>query len=125
MTPPAADASTRAVCARVTAALPQSVAGQDRRATTPQGPTAAWGDPPIVLRCGVPRPAALTPTSQLLTVDGVDWFAEPLTGGYLFTTYGREANVEVAVPAAYAPESGPLADLAAAVAASVPVSATP
>ena len=36
VTPPAADASTRAVCARVTAALPQSVAGQDRRATTPR-----------------------------------------------------------------------------------------
>ena len=96
-------------------ALPRTVAGQDRRTTTPEGLTAAWGDPPIVLRCGVPRPAALMPTSQLVTVDGVDWFAEPLSNGYLFTTYGRAAYVEVAVPSAYQPPAAVLTELAAAV----------
>jgi hypothetical protein len=28
---------------------------------------------PVVLRCGLPRPAELTPTSPLLVVDGVQW----------------------------------------------------
>jgi hypothetical protein len=28
---------------------------------------------PVVLRCGLPRPAELTPTSALLVIDGVQW----------------------------------------------------
>jgi hypothetical protein len=75
-----------------------------------------------VLRCGVPTPAALAPTSQLLTVDGVDWLPEQLTHGYLFTTVGRSVNVEVSVPDAYSPEAGALADLAPSIAATIPPS---
>lgn len=104
VTPPPHEATAAAVCARVAAALPTTLAGQDRREVTPDtGSTAAWGDPPIVLRCGVPVPAARTPTSLLTTVDDVDWFAEELTAGMLFTTDGRTVNVEVAVPDAYQP----------------------
>ena len=33
------------------------------------------------------------------------WFAEPAHGGYLFTTIGRPAYVEVSVPSHYAPEA--------------------
>ncbi len=75
-----------------------------------------------MLRCGVGVPAALTPTSQLLTVDGVDWLPEKLTAGYLFTTVGRSVNVEVSVPSAYSPEADALADLSPAVAAAIPAS---
>ena len=28
---------------------------------------------PVVLRCGLPRPQELTPTSALLVIDGVSW----------------------------------------------------
>ena len=115
------DSSASAVvdaCAALTDELPDRVVDQPPRSTTPDSPlTAAWGDPAILLRCGVPRPPALTATSQLVSVNGVDWFAEELTAGYVFTTVGRSPYVEVTVPDDYAPEIAPVTELSAAVAA--------
>jgi len=68
----------------------------------------------------VPRPSALTSTSDLSVVNDVAWLAEPLTRGWRFTTTGRVAYVEVSVPDAYRPEVNPLVDLASAVTAAVP-----
>ncbi len=117
--PPPADIAR--ACAALHDALPGELDGQGRRRVTTDSPlVAAWGDPPIVLRCGVPVPAAYQPTGQVITVNGVDWFPEQLTRGYVFTTVGRVANVEVTVPDAYAPEADPLVDLAGAVATRVP-----
>lgn len=124
VTAPTPDATTAAQCAAVTAALPGTLADEDARQVTPDtGTTAAWGDPPIVLRCGVPVPVARTPTSLLTTVDGVDWFAEPLTEGVLFTTDGRAVNVEVAVPEDYEPATV-ISELAPAILASDPVASS-
>lgn len=122
VTPPAdVDPATVQTCAGLVGALPATVSGQDSQDTDPESSlSAAWGEPAIVLRCGVPRPAALEPSSQLATVNGVDWFVEELTGGYLFTTYGRQAYVEVSVPNDYAPEIGAVTELSAAVAEAVP-----
>ncbi len=107
--PPAA---APAECGPLLDAFPQRVAGQDQRSTEPESPaTAAWGDPPISVVCGVDRPAAYQPTSQLLSVNGVDWLPEQLESGTRFTTIGQPANVEVTVPAAYAPEADVLAQL--------------
>jgi hypothetical protein len=109
--PPPTGAAAYA-CSAIHGQLPDSVAGQNVTATTPKSPlTSAWGTPSIVFRCGVGTPAALTPTSQLLTVDGVDWLPEKLTAGYLFTTVGRAINVELSVPSAYSPEADALADI--------------
>ena len=88
------------------------------RATTPASPlTAAWGDPAAVLRCGVPRPAGLSPTSDVIEVEGVAWFLVESAKGYTFTTVGRTANVELTVPAQVdrSEATAPLVDLAAAV----------
>ncbi|RCK71555.1 DUF3515 domain-containing protein [Desertihabitans brevis] len=106
-----------AVCSALVADLPERVVGQPTRdvAADPGAPVAAWGTPPITLRCGVPAPAALEPTSQCYEVDGVGWFAEQGTDGWLFTTIGRTAFVEVGVPSRYAPEADALVDLAPAV----------
>lgn len=112
---PTPDAAATAVCEPLLAALPDTVDGQSRRETRPGRFTAAWGDPPISVRCGVPRPAALSSTSSCFEVDGVGWFAEPAEGGHLFTTIGRAAFVEVGVPADYAPEANVLVDLAGAI----------
>lgn len=114
MTPPA---STEPQCVAAEQALPDQVAGAGRRPTTPESPAvAAWGDPPIVWRCGVPRPAALTQTSRLLELDGVSWLPETLTAGTAFTavdwpTASDPVYIEVVVPAVYAPEARALADL--------------
>lgn len=97
--PPAA---ATAACEALAAALPQTLRGEPRLAVTPDtGTTAAWGTPAIVWRCGVPRPTALAPTSQLVAVDGVDWFPELLSEGVRFTTVGRQPATELSVPAAH------------------------
>lgn len=107
-------------CANFKSNLPDEVVGQTVTATDPRSSfTAAWGDPSIVVRCGVPVPAALEPTSQLVTVDGIDWLPEQLERGYLFTTVGRELNIEVTVPDEYAPEADALVDISPAVAEAI------
>jgi len=110
-----------AACATLDTNLPSSVLTAVRRKTDPEvATTAAWGDPPITLRCGVARPASLVATSTLITVDGIDWYPEERSAGYLFTTDGLVANVEVAVPDTYTPETSVLPDLGPAIAKSVP-----
>ena len=62
----------------------------------------AWGDPPVIARCGL---GALGPTTeQCLDVDGVDWVVRKASDGAVFTTFGRDPAIEVLVPNAYAPE---------------------
>lgn len=97
-------------------ALPETVRGQSRRNVDPRSDlTGAWGNPPIVLTCGVPRPPQLQPETTLLTVDGVDWFVQPLTRGTRFTATGRVAYVQVDVPEDYTSASDSLSDLDPAV----------
>ena len=94
-------------------------------------PAAAWGDPPVVLRCGVSRPAALRRTSVCFLVNHVGWLAtqdgrelrgdRPVDGTVSFTTIGRAAYVEVTVPDDGDRSSvAPLTDLAAAIRKTVP-----
>ena len=105
------------------AGLPEQLAGQPARETDPESPlTAAWGSPAITVRCGVPEPATLGATSQLESVNDVDWFPEELTAGYLFTTYGRQTYVEVSVPDDYSPEVGPVTELSNLVTETIPES---
>jgi hypothetical protein len=103
-------------CTQLGSALPKTLLKQDRRATDPTSPAlAAWGDPAIILRCGVEPPGPTT--EQCTTVNGIDWVARPLTNGYDFTTYGRSPAIQVLVPKHYAPETFALTGLASAVAA--------
>jgi Protein of unknown function (DUF3515) len=108
-------------CARLVDALPEVVADAVRRDVQPSSANvAAWGDPPVVLRCGVPLPAEYRPDAQLLDVEGVGWFPVAGQGGTFFTATDRVPHVEVAVPDDYAPEAVVLADLAAAVKSAIP-----
>jgi hypothetical protein len=83
---------------------------------------AAWGDPRIVLRCGVGVPGQYRPDSEMVVVEQVAWFAEEGANGYLFTAIGRTPLVEVFVPQRYAPEVNPLVDLAQSLRAGTRVS---
>jgi hypothetical protein len=105
-------------CEKLVHALPDKVLDLDQRRTVPDSLiTAAWGDPPIELTCGVAPPAELaTAQSQCFEVNGVGWFAQPAENGVVFTTIGRELYVELAVPDDYAPEANALTDVSAAVA---------
>ncbi len=120
--PPATDADTVHTCADFTAALPSSMstAGQRRDVRPDSELTAAYGDPPVTIRCGVSRPATLEATSTLVTVDGIDWFPEQLSAGWRMTTTGRAANVEIAVPASQGPAPSVAADLTAVIESTIP-----
>lgn len=112
---------TDGVCGPLLADLPVSVDGLERRDLDEDVPAATWGDPPVVLRCGVPTPEAFGPTSVCDVVDGVDWFSEPTADGFLFTTVGRAANVSVDVPAVHDPAADVLVDLSESIETHVPV----
>lgn len=112
-------------CKALFADAPREVAGEDSILVNGDN-AVAWGAPPIILRCGVERPAVLDsddpPPCDF--VDGVDWVTETTADGYLFTTIGRRHYVSVEVPRDYDPAADALADLASAVQKHVP-SVTP
>lgn len=117
--PPSPDAASQRLCAGLR--LPERVLGQSRRDTSPRSPlTAAWGSPAIALRCGVPRPAAMRPESQLVTINGVNWFPQPADRPVTFTAVGRQAYVEVTVPPKYDPAGDVLIEIGEAIKATVP-----
>lgn len=89
--PGAADPS----CARVLVQLPDELRGEGRRETTGQS-TAAWGDPPVELRCGV-EPLGPT-TDPCLPIGDVDWVFREDGDDTTYTTYGRLPAVEVRLP---------------------------
>jgi hypothetical protein len=116
--PPAAIASA---CRNLRDRLPAKVHGESRRATSPKSPlVTAWGSPAIVVRCGVPRPTALKPTSQLVVINGVNWLPVPPDRPVTFTAVGRRVYVEVTVPGAYEPPGDVLIELAGPIKAAVP-----
>jgi hypothetical protein len=114
----AADAQT---CRELVNDLPATLAGEKQVETT--GDTAygaAWGDPAIVLTCGV-GPANLADAPPCAEVDGVGWLVPPdeLEGDRdaTFTADGYRPRIRLEVPDDYLPEGGAsaLADLAAPV----------
>lgn len=107
-------------CRTLLADAPSTVADQPNREV---GRTiaAAWGDPAIVLRCGVEPPSELTAGSRCDEVAGIGWFSEEITDGYVFTTIGRQFSVSVEVPSDYEPATDALVDLAPVIERHVPV----
>jgi hypothetical protein len=111
------------LCRALHRELPESVEGQKRRTADPESDlTAVWGDPAIVLRCGVPRPEKMNdPAAQAVEADGVNWMLErQKDGSPRFTTTYREVYVEVTLPAKYAHDVTPLAAFAEPVRKTVP-----
>lgn len=104
-------------CADLIHALPTLVLGQEARDVEPaDAPAAAWGDPAVVLRCGVERPVQLEASSPCLVANDVGWLAdEDSESVVVFTTIGRSTYVELSVPTAYEQPGGALAELAPAV----------
>ena len=111
-----------AACATFTAALPAELSTVgERRGVSPESDlTAAYGDPPVGVRCGVPDPTGLTASSTLVTVEGIDWLPEELTGGWRMTSVGRIANVEITVPTEQGPAPSVASDLAPTITGTLP-----
>lgn len=120
---PVPDAQAARYCSALHARLPKRLDGLAMHDLKPRSDlTAGWGHPTIVLRCGVPRPAADDDVNTLgAEVDGVSWsYQEGPDGSTVMTTTLRKAYVEVTLPPKYAHDASPLADLAPAVRAAVP-----
>lgn len=120
---PLPDAETSRTCAKLIDALPRTVAGAERRKTEPSPRlTAAWGDPAIVLRCGVVRPDEMNnPFATGGKIGGVEWMLESPQddGRHRCTTALRKIYVEVSIPGTYQ-DVQPLADLSEAIRTVVP-----
>ena len=118
---PHVDASTRAACARFLEAVPEKVSGEVQRKTDPPDALgAAWGDPPIVVTCGVQMPDDFDAFSPCEEVNGVGWYspdedvADP-TSDVTMTTIGFEPVVRIELPGEYRPPADVLVEIGAAV----------
>ena len=108
-------------CERLVDALPDRVGDLARRQTTGNPLGAAWGDPAVVLRCGVETPDDFTKTSVCQDINGVLWFVPDgqITdqgADVVATTMATLPRVEVAIPAQLRPPQGILTDLSDALA---------
>lgn len=114
-------------CARVLDALPEAleVGGQQvpRRAIADPAPdgAVAWGDAehdPITVRCGIPAPAELRPTSPLVEVNGVSWLEIEQGGQTTWLAADRPVYVALNLPAGSG--SAPLQDLSRILGSTLP-----
>ena len=108
---PAVDAATAAVCDPVMADMPVTLPGGDGSPglaplrVEPGGPSIlAWGDPLVVLRCGVGRPADLRSdvdynpiTLGAVGKPTVTWLAAAHDGRVTWTTVDRAVYLSVEV----------------------------
>jgi len=99
--------SAAPACAALLAALPGELSRDagtlPRRPLAEPAPpaTVAWGRPqdgPVVLRCGLPRPAELVPGASIVAVDGVNWLTLSAADRDTFITADRSVYVALTVP---------------------------
>jgi hypothetical protein len=90
--------------------LPHRLAGEEKRKVNPAAALGrAWGDPPIVVRCGVGLPAGFDRTASCEVANGVGWFVpddqvRDQDSDVVLTAAGYRPVVSVDVPSDYRPE---------------------
>ena len=116
---PAAEAN----CPALMTNLPLSVSGEQARPVNSASPYAyAWGDPAVVLICGVDRPAGFDRTAQVIQIQGVQWFVDDSDPHVnVWTAVDRPVYVQVRIPSSI--DSGPAAVLSPVIAAALPFQA--
>ncbi len=105
---PSASPAVEKGCVRFAAALPKSLKiGKDvelkRRRTDPaELRLAAYGDPAVVIRCGVPHSPNWKAGGPAFTAAGVSWFPEEQAdGAVVYSMPTAFVDIEVRVPSAY------------------------
>jgi hypothetical protein len=111
-------ANTLLACHRLKLDLPKQIAGgvSERRTAPVSDTTAAWGTPPITLRCGVAAGSAL---DDPYVFNDVRWALHDNGASRQWTTLGRPVNVVVEVPDDYSSQAELIGGLAAAVKANL------
>jgi hypothetical protein len=94
---PAADLA----CPVLLGQLPLELVGETSRQVDSDSPFAyAWGDPPVVLVCGVDPPAGYVVGAATIVISGVEWFVDTSDPDVVvWTTVDRTVQVQVQVPA--------------------------
>ena len=111
---PELTATDATACRAFIAALPDTVGDQDRVESEGEF-GAAYGDPPIVVTCGVGRPDHLM--TNCTSIDGVDWYFEETGERFIATTVGQQPAIEIVVPAEYDQTAPAQVDLGPAITA--------
>ncbi len=106
VSPPEVSAAVQRACEGLAAELPATVGdGLVRRTTKPESPlVAAWGDPAVVLRCGVPVDPDFSAGDQVIEItrDGtVGWWANRNGDTAIWSTPHATVHVEVRIPGKY------------------------
>jgi hypothetical protein len=123
VTPPNPSPLVAERCVHLNVQLPQQIEHLTPRVIEPTSQFVhAWGDPAVVLTCGVPFPPGYSPTSSSTTaVNGVRWFEEESSDTVTWTAIskrplarGQIVNVQVEIPTSYDGQGAFLVDLAPA-----------
>ncbi|WP_240619508.1 DUF3515 domain-containing protein [Blastococcus sp. TF02-8] len=116
---PEAEAS----CPAVMGKLPLELAGETSRRVQSDTPYVyAWGDPPVVLTCGVPRPAGWTVGASAIQINGVQWYVDTADpDATVWTAVDRPVYVEVRLPPGI--DSAPVTELTVPLAEALPYQA--
>ncbi len=92
---------SEAPCTSLMSILPLDLQGEPSRRVDSDSPFVyAWGEPPVVLVCGVDRPAGYTVGVSAIQINGVQWYvdiSDPDTT--VWTTIDRPVYVQVRLPA--------------------------
>jgi hypothetical protein len=113
---PEADAS----CPALMDALPLELAGEPARRVASDTPHAhAWGEPPVVLVCGVDRPGGFVVGTSAIQINGVQWYVDTSDpDATVWTTVDRPVYVQVTLPPEV--DSAPVTALTPQIAAALP-----
>jgi len=97
--PPATPAADT-FCPKLMRGLPFELTGETSRRVRSATPYAyAWGDPPIVLRCGVPAPAGFVAGAGLIQINDVQFYVDTSDpSATVWTAVDRPVGVQVRVP---------------------------
>jgi hypothetical protein len=100
-------ATAQSPCEKASEKLPVTLSGLAPRAVFGPPFVVAWGNPSVLYRCGVARPAGLTPGSGDLVIDAgtgagrtVEWFPVKGKNQTVWTSIDRAVYIEVTVPSA-------------------------
>ncbi len=113
---PEAEAS----CPALMSGLPLDLLGEPSRRVQSDSPFAyAWAEPPVVLVCGVARPAGYVAGVSAIQINGVQWYVDTSDPGVnVWTTVDRPVYVQVSLPASV--DSAPVTVLSTTVGAALP-----
>ena len=117
---PPATPEAEAACPGLMGTLPLELAGEPSRRVESDTPYAyAWGEPPVVLVCGVDRPAGYVVGVSAFQINGVQWYVDTSDpDATVWTTVDRPVYVQITLPPEV--DSAPVTALTPQIAAALP-----